>query len=121
MTHLLDVLYLNRSIFDWASNRTPTQLLIGNEKNTMCYIRRVCFYFNIIYCPIRFSIPNLIFSLFPSMTAKTCSGSLVLCGCGVKNSLIGAQVLVGAHLSFQSHQFIYNVLECVYADGILAF
>jgi len=45
------------------------------------------------------------------MTGKTCSGGLVLFGCGVINSLIalwkiGAQVLVGARLSFQSHQFI---------------
>ena len=52
---------------------------------------------------------------------KTCSGGLVLFGCDIKNSLIGAQVLVGAHLSFQSHQFIYNVLEYIYADGISAF
>jgi hypothetical protein len=34
---------------------------------------------------------------------------------------IGAQVLVGACLFFQSHQFIYNVLEYIYADNISAF
>jgi len=60
------------------------------------------------------------------MTGKTCSGGLVLFGCGIKNCLIalwkiGAQVLVGAHLYFQSHQFIHNVLEYIYADGVLAF
>ena len=88
----------------------------------MCYTSRVGFYFNIIYCPITCSIPNLIFSLFPLTTAKTCSGGLVLFVAS-KMALwqIGAQVLVGACLSFQSHQFIYNVSEYIYADGISAF
>ena len=36
--------------------------------------------FNPIYSPIMCLILNLIFALFPSMTAKTCSGGLVLFG-----------------------------------------
>ena len=72
----------------WGQAQTPTQSSIGNEKNTMCYMSRVGFHFNIIYCPITCSIPNLIFSLFPLMTAKTCSGGLVLFGCGIKNGTV---------------------------------
>src|ERR1700723_315340 len=41
------------------SSQTPTQSSIGNENNTMCYTIQI--EFNIIYCPITCSIPNLIF------------------------------------------------------------
>jgi hypothetical protein len=103
--------------------QTPTQSLIGNEKNTMCYMG---FYL----LPHHVFHPKPFFSLFPSTTAKTCSGgfkSLAIVRLWRQKRLpialwqIGAQVLVRAHLSFQSHQFIYNVLEYIYADGISAF
>src|SRR5882762_3617523 len=87
-----------------AAGQTPTS--IGNEKNTMCY--RIGFYFNIIYCPITCSIPNLIFSLFPSTTGKTCSGGLVLFGCGVKNGF-------RLHCGKLVHKCL---LELVYLSGV---
>jgi hypothetical protein len=45
-----------------------------------CDIRVDNFMFNPIYCLITCLILNLIFSLFPLTTAKTCSGGLVLFG-----------------------------------------
>ena len=90
----------------------------------MCYTSRVGFYFNIIYCPIMCSIPNLIFSLFPLMTAKTCSGGLVLFGCGVKNGfrlhcgkLVHKCLLELVCLSRVTNLYVYNLLEYIYADG----
>ena len=49
-----------------------------------CDIQVDNFMFNPIYSPITCLILNLIFSLFPSTTAKTCSGGLALFGCGVE-------------------------------------
>jgi hypothetical protein len=49
-----------------------------------CDIRADNFMFNPIYSHITCLILNLIFSLFPSTTAKTCGGGLVLFGCGAK-------------------------------------
>ena len=81
--------------------------------------KQLGFMFDMIYYyPIMCFIPNLIFFTI-SLGAKTCNGSLVLFGCGIKirsdtQHQIGAKVLVGACLSFWSHQFISNVLEYIH-------
>jgi hypothetical protein len=60
--------------------QTPTQPLRGNEKKY-----NVSYEYHYLIQSARVYPTNLIFSLFPSMTGKTCSGSLVLFGCGIKN------------------------------------
>ena len=70
--------------------------------------------FNIIYFPHHVIDPKpYFFPLFPTTTAKTCSGSLVLFGCGVKIGSDGTSPnwCKSAHSSSWSHQFIFNVLE----------
>src|ERR1700676_2344917 len=91
----------------WLS-QTPTQLSIGNEKNTMCHMSRIGFYFNIIYCLIMCSIPNLIFHYFLQQLAKL---AVAAWSCLVVASKMASNCSTSACcLSFRSHQFIYNML-----------
>jgi len=108
---------------DVLIGQTPTQSSIGNEKNTMCYTSRVGFYFNIIYCPITCSIPNLIFSLFPFDDCQNLQWRLGLVWLWRQNStgkLVHKCLLELVCLSSVT-KFIYNVSEYIYADGISAF
>src|ERR1700691_2657311 len=68
--------------------------------------------FNLIYSPIMCLILNLIFSLFPSMTAKTCSGGLVLFGS------LGQKVLTKI-IIINYHSCIENTLSFIESVPII--
>ena len=77
--------------------QTPNQTLMGNEK-MQCLID----FMFIVPHHVLYPKPYF-FSLFPSVTAKTCSGGLVLVVASnlglTAHHQIGAKV-IGAHLSF---------------------
>ena len=92
-------------------------------RKILCYPSRVGFYF---IAPSH--VPSQ--TLFSTISFDDCQNlqwrlGLVWLWCQKQLPIalwqIGAQVLVGACLSLQSHQFIYNVSEYIYADGISAF
>jgi hypothetical protein len=95
-------------------------------RKTLCYTSRIGFYFNNLL-PHHVFHPKPYFFTVSFDDWQNMQWQLGLVWLWRQKRLpvalwqIGAQVLVGAHLSFRSHQFIYNVLEYIHADGISAF